>query len=49
MLVPLEVAEQFRAFEDLGYTDVLVRHLCNDQPTVLGSSERLAALHAALA
>jgi len=44
-----EVAEQFRAFEELGYTDILVRHLSNDQPKVLGSLERLAAVRAALA
>ena len=43
-----EVAEQFRAFEDIGYTDILVRHLTNDQPKVLGSLERLAAVRAAL-
>jgi alkanesulfonate monooxygenase SsuD/methylene tetrahydromethanopterin reductase-like flavin-dependent oxidoreductase (luciferase family) len=44
-----EVAEQFRAFGELGYTDILVRHLTNDQPRVLGSFERLAAVRAALA
>jgi alkanesulfonate monooxygenase SsuD/methylene tetrahydromethanopterin reductase-like flavin-dependent oxidoreductase (luciferase family) len=44
-----EVAEQFRSFEELGYTDILVRHLSNDQPKVLGSLDRLAAVRAALA
>lgn len=44
-----EVAEQFRSFEELGYTDILVRHLTNDQPKVLGSLERLTAVRAALA
>ena len=44
-----EVAGQFRSFEELGYTDILVRHLSNDQPQVLGSLERLAAVRAALA
>ncbi len=44
-----EVAAQFRSFEELGYTDILVRHLTNDQPKVLGSLERLAAVRAALA
>ena len=44
-----EVAEQFRSFEELGYTDILVRHLSNDQLKVLGSLERLAAVRAALA
>lgn len=44
-----EVVEQFWAFGELGYTDILVRHLTNDQPKVLGSLERLAAVRAALA
>jgi alkanesulfonate monooxygenase SsuD/methylene tetrahydromethanopterin reductase-like flavin-dependent oxidoreductase (luciferase family) len=43
-----EVAEQFRSFAKIGYTDILVRHLTNDQPKVLGSLERLAAVRAAL-
>jgi len=43
-----EVAEQFRAFAALGYTDILVRHLTNDQPKVLSSLDRLAAVRAAL-
>jgi alkanesulfonate monooxygenase SsuD/methylene tetrahydromethanopterin reductase-like flavin-dependent oxidoreductase (luciferase family) len=44
-----EVVEQFRSFGNIGYTDILVRHLTNDQPKVLGSLERLAAVRAALA
>ena len=44
-----EVAEQLRSFEELGYTDILVRHLSNDQAKVLSSLERLAAVRAALA
>src|SRR5207237_5940968 len=44
-----EVAEQFRTFGEIGYTDILVRHLTNVQPKVLGSLERLAAVRAALA
>jgi len=44
-----EVAERFRAFVEIGYTDILVRHLINDQPKVLGSLERLPAVRAALA
>ena len=32
-----EVTDQFRVFGELGYTDILVRHLTNDQPKVLGS------------
>ena len=44
-----EVAQQFRTFGKVGYTDILVRHLTNDQPKVLGSLDRLAAVRAALA
>jgi alkanesulfonate monooxygenase SsuD/methylene tetrahydromethanopterin reductase-like flavin-dependent oxidoreductase (luciferase family) len=44
-----EVAEQFRIFGEIGYTEILVRHLTNDQPKVLGSLERLAAVRMALA
>jgi alkanesulfonate monooxygenase SsuD/methylene tetrahydromethanopterin reductase-like flavin-dependent oxidoreductase (luciferase family) len=44
-----EVAEQFRSFAKIGYTEISVRHLTNDQPKVLGSLERLAAVRAALA
>lgn len=44
-----EVTEQFRAFAQIGYTEILVRHLTNDQPKVLASLERLALVRAALA
>jgi alkanesulfonate monooxygenase SsuD/methylene tetrahydromethanopterin reductase-like flavin-dependent oxidoreductase (luciferase family) len=44
-----EVAEQFRSFAEIGYTEISVRHLTNDQPKVLGSLERLAAVRAAVA
>ena len=43
-----EVAAQFRALGELGYTDILVRHLTNDQPKVLGSLERLEKVRLAL-
>ncbi len=43
-----EVAEQFHALGELGYTDVIVRHLTNDQLKVLGSLERLGEVRAAL-
>ncbi len=43
-----EVAAQFNSLGELGYTDVIVRHLTNDQPKVLGSLERLEKVHAAL-
>jgi alkanesulfonate monooxygenase SsuD/methylene tetrahydromethanopterin reductase-like flavin-dependent oxidoreductase (luciferase family) len=44
-----EVAEQFRAFAEIGYSDILVRHLTNDQPKVMSSLNRLAAVRAAVA
>jgi alkanesulfonate monooxygenase SsuD/methylene tetrahydromethanopterin reductase-like flavin-dependent oxidoreductase (luciferase family) len=37
-----EIAEQFRAFAKIGYTDILARPLFNDQQRVLSSLERLA-------
>jgi alkanesulfonate monooxygenase SsuD/methylene tetrahydromethanopterin reductase-like flavin-dependent oxidoreductase (luciferase family) len=43
-----DVTERFRSFGEIGYTDILVRHLTDDQPKVLGSLERLAAVRAAL-
>jgi hypothetical protein len=43
----MKFAEQFRSFGEIDYTDILVRHLTNDQPKVLGSLERLAAVRAA--
>ena len=43
-----EVAEQFLTFEKIGYSEILVRHLTNDQPKVLGSLERLAAVRTSL-
>src|SRR5215468_12438728 len=44
-----EVAEQFWSFGEIGYTDILVRHLTNDQSKVLGSLDRLAAVRSAVA
>ena len=44
-----EVAEQFRRFAAIGYTEISVRHLTNDQPKVLASLERLAAVRSAVA
>ncbi len=37
-----EVAERFIAYAEMGYTDVIVRHLIDDQDAVLRSFERLA-------
>src|SRR5439155_415183 len=45
---PPEVAERFRTFGEFGYTDVIVRHLTNDQPKVLASLARLEKVRAAL-
>jgi alkanesulfonate monooxygenase SsuD/methylene tetrahydromethanopterin reductase-like flavin-dependent oxidoreductase (luciferase family) len=44
-----EVVAQFRPLAGLGYTDVIVRHLTDDQPKVLGSMARLAEVRRALA
>lgn len=44
-----EVIERFAAFGKLGYTDILIRHLTNDQPKVLASFARLAEVRKALA
>ena len=44
-----EVARQFRVFAEMGYTEISVRHLTDDQPKVMGSLERLAAVRAAVA
>jgi len=43
-----EVVEQFRALGAMGYTEIIVRHLTNDQPKVLGSVARLARVRRAL-
>jgi len=46
-----EVVAKFHAFEPLGYTDIIVRHITDNQTKVLASLARLAevrkALHAA--
>jgi alkanesulfonate monooxygenase SsuD/methylene tetrahydromethanopterin reductase-like flavin-dependent oxidoreductase (luciferase family) len=44
-----EVTDALGAFADMGYTDVIVRHLAEDQSEVLASLERLASVRAALA
>jgi alkanesulfonate monooxygenase SsuD/methylene tetrahydromethanopterin reductase-like flavin-dependent oxidoreductase (luciferase family) len=43
-----QVVERFRALAALGYTDVIVRHLTDDQPKVLESMRRLAEVRRAL-
>jgi alkanesulfonate monooxygenase SsuD/methylene tetrahydromethanopterin reductase-like flavin-dependent oxidoreductase (luciferase family) len=44
-----QVVERFAELAALGYTDVIVRHLTNDQPKVLGSLSRLRKVREALA
>jgi len=39
---PQEVADKLAAYADMGYTDIIVRHLAEDQEEVLRSLERLA-------
>jgi alkanesulfonate monooxygenase SsuD/methylene tetrahydromethanopterin reductase-like flavin-dependent oxidoreductase (luciferase family) len=46
---PGRVADQLRALAALGYTDVIVRHLVDDQQEVLASTERLAEVRGAIA
>ena len=46
---PDEVSDTLRQYAAMGYTDVIVRHLANDQTEVLGSLERLASVSTALA
>jgi alkanesulfonate monooxygenase SsuD/methylene tetrahydromethanopterin reductase-like flavin-dependent oxidoreductase (luciferase family) len=43
-----QVTEKFRALAAMGYTDVIVRHLTDEQGDVLGSLERLARVREAL-
>ena len=45
---PEVVTEAFGAFAGMGYTDVIVRHLAEDQAEVIASLERLASVRAAL-
>jgi alkanesulfonate monooxygenase SsuD/methylene tetrahydromethanopterin reductase-like flavin-dependent oxidoreductase (luciferase family) len=44
-----EVTEAFRALGAMGYTDVIVRHVVDDQPRVLASLGRLAEVRKRLA
>ena len=43
-----EVVEKLRALAPLGYTDIIVRHLTDDHPKVLGSLARLAEVRKVL-
>jgi len=44
-----QVAEQLSAYAAMGYSDVCLRHLADDQGEVLASLERLASVRTALA
>jgi alkanesulfonate monooxygenase SsuD/methylene tetrahydromethanopterin reductase-like flavin-dependent oxidoreductase (luciferase family) len=46
---PERVTDELRAFADLGFTDVILRHLADEQHEVLASYERLASIRASLA
>ncbi|MBW3537579.1 MAG: Nif3-like dinuclear metal center hexameric protein, partial [Actinobacteria bacterium] len=46
---PERVADEFRRLAEMGFTDVLVRHLADDQADVLASFERLAEVRALVA
>jgi alkanesulfonate monooxygenase SsuD/methylene tetrahydromethanopterin reductase-like flavin-dependent oxidoreductase (luciferase family) len=46
---PDRVAEQLRGYAAMGYTDVIVRHLVDEQHEVLASTERLAGVREAIA
>jgi alkanesulfonate monooxygenase SsuD/methylene tetrahydromethanopterin reductase-like flavin-dependent oxidoreductase (luciferase family) len=43
-----DVTDQLQALGAMGYTDVIVRHLIDDQPRVLGSLSRLGLVREAL-
>ena len=43
-----EVVDKFRALEPLGYTDIIVRHITDNQAKVLASLARLAEVRKAL-
>jgi alkanesulfonate monooxygenase SsuD/methylene tetrahydromethanopterin reductase-like flavin-dependent oxidoreductase (luciferase family) len=45
---PEQVSERFGEYAAMGYTDVIVRHLAEDQAEVLASFERLAGVREAL-
>jgi alkanesulfonate monooxygenase SsuD/methylene tetrahydromethanopterin reductase-like flavin-dependent oxidoreductase (luciferase family) len=44
-----EVTDLLRQYADMGFTDVIVRHLVDDQAEVLRSLERMASVRTALA
>jgi alkanesulfonate monooxygenase SsuD/methylene tetrahydromethanopterin reductase-like flavin-dependent oxidoreductase (luciferase family) len=46
---PDRVAEELRGYAAMGYTDVIVRHVVDEQHEVLASTERLAGVREAIA
>lgn len=46
---PAEVIERLAGFDDLGFTDVLIRHISDDRSEVLASYSRLVEVRAGLA
>ena len=46
---PERVAERFAGYAEMGYTDVIVRHLADQQEEVLASTARLAGVRKAVA
>jgi alkanesulfonate monooxygenase SsuD/methylene tetrahydromethanopterin reductase-like flavin-dependent oxidoreductase (luciferase family) len=42
------VTQRFAELATMGYTDVIIRHVIDDQPRVLGSYDRLAKVRAAV-
>ena len=46
---PETVAAKFREYAALGYTDIIIRHLTDDQHAVLGSMSRLKEVREAVA
>ncbi|MGH9024837.1 MAG: LLM class flavin-dependent oxidoreductase [Acidimicrobiia bacterium] len=45
---PERVTDELRGFAELGFTDVILRHLADEQAEVLASYERLASVRASL-
>jgi hypothetical protein len=43
-----DVAARFAELRDIGYTDVIVRHLAEDHDSVLQSFDQLARVHEAM-
>ena len=44
-----QAVDQFRVYEQMGYTDIVIRHLVDDQSAVLASYERLGEVRRRIA